>query len=64
MEEVIATLLSDLQSMRRPALTMSVRIHQQGTKSIMGVPGDMNLELLDYVKEVPGLKWSMLEYQP
>ncbi len=25
----------------------------------MGVPGDMNLELLDYVKEVPGLKWSM-----
>ncbi|KAK6382211.1 Pyruvate decarboxylase 1 [Exophiala oligosperma] len=23
----------------------------------MGVPGDMNLELLDYVKEVPGLNW-------
>ncbi|KAK5451384.1 Pyruvate decarboxylase 1 [Exophiala xenobiotica] len=23
----------------------------------MGVPGDMNLDLLDYVKEVPGLKW-------
>ncbi|KAK7885378.1 Pyruvate decarboxylase 1 [Exophiala xenobiotica] len=23
----------------------------------MGVPGDMNLELLDHVKEVPGLKW-------
>lgn len=34
------------------------RIYQQGTESIMGVPGDMNLELLDYVKEVPGLKWG------
>ncbi|KAM0438555.1 hypothetical protein ACHAPT_001305 [Fusarium lateritium] len=23
----------------------------------MGVPGDMNLELLDYIKQVPGLRW-------
>ncbi|KAI8713865.1 Pyruvate decarboxylase [Fusarium sp. LHS14.1] len=32
-------------------------IRQQGTESIMGVPGDMNLELLDYIKKVPGLRW-------
>lgn len=24
----------------------------------MGVPGDMNLELLDYIKDVDGLNWS------
>lgn len=24
----------------------------------MGVPGDMNLELLDYIKDVHGLNWS------
>lgn len=24
----------------------------------MGVPGDMNLELLDYIKDVDGLKWG------
>ncbi len=24
----------------------------------MGVPGDMNLELLDYIKNVDGLKWG------
>lgn len=35
-----------------------LRIRQLGTRSIMGVPGDMNLELLDYVKEVEGLAWS------
>jgi hypothetical protein len=25
----------------------------------MGVPGDMNLELLDYVKLVSGLTWGL-----
>lgn len=24
----------------------------------MGVPGDMNLELLDYINDVEGLNWS------
>jgi pyruvate decarboxylase len=24
----------------------------------MGVPGDMNLELLDYIDEVDGLTWG------
>ncbi|PLB40272.1 alpha-keto acid decarboxylase family protein [Aspergillus candidus] len=33
------------------------RIHQQGCKSIMGLPGDMNLELLDYINDVNGLNW-------
>jgi len=28
----------------------------------MGVPGDMNLELLDYIKQVEGLQWG--EYLP
>ena len=27
----------------------------------MGVPGDMNLELLDYIKEVDGLNWGAPE---
>ena len=26
----------------------------------MGVPGDMNLELLDYIDEVDGLTWGKL----
>ncbi|KAJ6191350.1 thiamine diphosphate-binding protein [Penicillium mononematosum] len=38
-------------------LYLWTRIRQQGTQSIMGVPGDMNLELLDYIKSVPELKW-------
>jgi pyruvate decarboxylase len=25
----------------------------------MGVPGDMNLELLDYIKQVEGLSWGV-----
>jgi pyruvate decarboxylase len=25
----------------------------------MGVPGDMNLELLDYIDQVDGLSWGM-----
>ncbi|CAH0025268.1 unnamed protein product [Clonostachys rhizophaga] len=33
------------------------RIRQLGTQSIMGVPGDMNLELLDYLYDVDGLFW-------
>ncbi|KAK4940894.1 Pyruvate decarboxylase 1 [Elasticomyces elasticus] len=32
------------------------RIYQLGTRSIMGVPGDMKLELLDYVDDA-NLKW-------
>lgn len=24
----------------------------------MGVPGDMNLELLDYIDDIEGLEWS------
>ncbi|KAL4805382.1 pyruvate decarboxylase [Aspergillus unguis] len=33
------------------------RIRQLGVQSIMGVPGDMNLELLDYIDDVDGLRW-------
>ena len=33
------------------------RIRQLGVKSIIGVPGDMNLELLDYIDEVDGMSW-------
>ncbi|KAL3487601.1 thiamine diphosphate-binding protein [Aspergillus germanicus] len=33
------------------------RIRQLGVKSVMGVPGDMNLELLDYIDGVDGLSW-------
>ncbi|KAF5016481.1 hypothetical protein F66182_11825 [Fusarium sp. NRRL 66182] len=39
-------------------LHLWTRIRQQGTRSVMGVPGDMNLELLDYIKQVSGLKWG------
>jgi hypothetical protein len=34
------------------------RIRSLGVGSVMGVPGDMNLELLDYIKNVDGLNWS------
>ncbi|KAL1638556.1 hypothetical protein SLS58_008769 [Diplodia intermedia] len=33
------------------------RIAGLGVSSIFGVPGDMNLELLDYIKEVDQLSW-------
>ncbi|KAL2845021.1 thiamine diphosphate-binding protein [Aspergillus pseudoustus] len=33
------------------------RIRQLGVQSVMGVPGDMNLELLDYIDQVDGLTW-------
>ncbi len=33
------------------------RIKQLGITSIFGVPGDFNLQLLDYVYKVPDLKW-------
>jgi pyruvate decarboxylase len=38
-------------------LTVS-RISQLGVQSVMGVPGDMNLELLDYIDSVDGLSWG------
>ncbi|KAF2176147.1 pyruvate decarboxylase [Zopfia rhizophila CBS 207.26] len=33
------------------------RIRQLGARSVMGVPGDMNLELLDYIDQVEELSW-------
>ncbi|KAF2817531.1 pyruvate decarboxylase-like protein [Mytilinidion resinicola] len=33
------------------------RIHEIGVDTIFGVPGDFNLQLLDYVFEVKGLNW-------
>ena len=33
------------------------RIHEVGISSIMGLPGDFELELLDYIYHVPGLEW-------
>ncbi|KAF2199104.1 pyruvate decarboxylase [Delitschia confertaspora ATCC 74209] len=33
------------------------RIHQVGIDTIFGVPGDFNLQFLDYIFEVEGLKW-------
>lgn len=33
------------------------RIKQLGVEHILGVPGDFNLMLLDYIYEVPPLKW-------
>lgn len=33
------------------------RIREVGVQSIMGVPGDFNLTLLDHVYNVDGLKW-------
>ncbi|KAL3477418.1 pyruvate decarboxylase [Aspergillus californicus] len=39
------------------ALYLWRRIRQLGVQSVMGVPGDMNLELLDYIDNVEGLNW-------
>ncbi|KAI9664087.1 MAG: hypothetical protein M1821_007578 [Bathelium mastoideum] len=33
------------------------RIHEVGIRSIMGLPGDFQLQLLDYIYDVPGLEW-------
>ncbi|KAI9690071.1 MAG: hypothetical protein M1820_010049 [Bogoriella megaspora] len=33
------------------------RIKEIGISSVMGLPGDFQLELLDYIYEVPGLQW-------
>ena len=33
------------------------RIHQIGVDTIFGVPGDFNLQFLDYIYHVEGLKW-------
>ncbi|KAH7053113.1 thiamine diphosphate-binding protein [Macrophomina phaseolina] len=33
------------------------RIAELGVSSVFGVPGDMNLELLDYINNVQGLSW-------
>jgi TPP-dependent 2-oxoacid decarboxylase len=34
------------------------RIHQLGVQHIQGVPGDMNLQFLDYVEDMPELTWG------
>ncbi len=41
-------------------LTPGYRIRSFNIRSIMGVPGDMNLELLDYIDEVKDLNWGEL----
>lgn len=33
------------------------RLRETGIKSVFGVPGDFNLQLLDYIKDVPDLRW-------
>lgn len=33
------------------------RIHQIGIDTIFGVPGDFNLQFLDYIFQTPGLSW-------
>lgn len=33
------------------------RIRQLGIESIFGVPGDFNLNFLDFIYDVEGLKW-------
>ncbi|OCK84214.1 pyruvate decarboxylase-like protein [Lepidopterella palustris CBS 459.81] len=33
------------------------RIHQVGVNTIFGVPGDFNIQFLDYIYNVQGLKW-------
>jgi pyruvate decarboxylase len=33
------------------------RLKQCGVKSVFGVPGDYNLELLDYIEQDPDLEW-------
>jgi len=39
------------------ALYMWKRIREVGVESIMGLPGDFNLNFLDHIYDVPGLKW-------
>ncbi|ODQ77775.1 hypothetical protein BABINDRAFT_66344, partial [Babjeviella inositovora NRRL Y-12698] len=34
------------------------RMNQLHVKTIFGVPGDFNLLLLDYISEVPGMRWA------
>lgn len=36
---------------------MWTRIHQAGTTTIFGVPGDFNLQFLDAIFDIPGLRW-------
>ncbi|KAH8803608.1 hypothetical protein F5884DRAFT_861927 [Xylogone sp. PMI_703] len=38
------------------------RIRQLGVKHILGVPGDMNLELLGYIDDVDGLDWGQYKF--
>lgn len=33
------------------------RVRQIGVRAIFGVPGDFNLQLLDYIYHVKGLTW-------
>jgi len=33
------------------------RIHEAGVRTILGVPGDFNLQLLDHIYNVPELRW-------
>ena len=37
---------------------LDARIRDLDTRSVMGVPGDMNLDLLDYIKDIDGLTWG------
>ncbi|OLL26820.1 putative pyruvate decarboxylase [Neolecta irregularis DAH-3] len=39
------------------ALHLFRRLHQLGIRAIHGVPGDFNLNLLDYIDDVPDLEW-------
>lgn len=34
------------------------RLHQLEVNTIFGLPGDFNLKLLDYIYEVPSMKWA------
>lgn len=34
------------------------RIHQVGVNTIIGVPGDFNLDFLDYIYDVEGLRFG------
>lgn len=43
----------------RPSARGIHRIAQLGVKNIIGVPGDMNLELLDYIDEINEMSWGM-----
>ena len=37
---------------------VDTRIRDLDARSVMGVPGDMNLDLIDYIKDVDGLNWG------